>query len=120
MSASPLHDAVLRRSLEAVNACLSDRADPDIPDDDGRTALHLAVVNEFVEAIDALAEAGADLNAQDRLVGHTPLHLVVGKSAVRAIQVLARHGADLHSTNWFGHTRCILPQASIQNSLWRR
>ena len=47
-------------------------ADPNVPDDDGETALHLAAAGGDVALCEALLEAGADINALN-YAGLTPL-----------------------------------------------
>jgi uncharacterized protein len=52
-------------SAEAVKMCLSLGIDPNIADDEGRTALHGAAHKGRTDAIQLLADAGAKLDARD-------------------------------------------------------
>ncbi|CAG8974501.1 hypothetical protein HYALB_00009036 [Hymenoscyphus albidus] len=70
---------------------LSRGADPNIPDDDGDTALHVAVeeVNNFnddsvIKNVKTLLEYGADFTIQNRS-GETPLHVAARNSEHKQI-----------------------------------
>jgi ankyrin repeat protein len=52
-------------NLEAVKMCLDLGLDPNVADDEGRTALHGAAHKGRLEVIQLLADHGADLNAHD-------------------------------------------------------
>ncbi len=52
-------------NLEAVKMCLDLGIDPNVADDEGRTALHGAAHKGRLEVIQLLADHGADLNAHD-------------------------------------------------------
>jgi ankyrin repeat protein len=52
-------------NLEAVKICLELGIDPNVADDEGRTALHGAAHKGRLEVIQLLADHGADLNAHD-------------------------------------------------------
>jgi len=54
-----------QENLEAVKMCLELGIDPNIADDEGRTALHGAAHKGRLEVIQLLADHGADLNAHD-------------------------------------------------------
>ncbi|KAL3291045.1 ankyrin repeat protein, partial [Colletotrichum asianum] len=68
---TPLHIAVLRRSVPSVQALLDYRADPNLINDDGHTPLHRAVYMDHLEVVRLLLSAGARVLAQD-LYGRTP------------------------------------------------
>ena len=53
------------QNLEAVKMCLDLGIDPNIADDEGRTALHGAAHKGRLEVIQMLVDRGADLNAHD-------------------------------------------------------
>jgi len=52
-------------NIEAVKMCLDLGIDPNVKDDEGRTALHGAAHKGRVEVIQMLVDHGADLNAHD-------------------------------------------------------
>lgn len=64
-----------------------------------RTPLHLACLNERVDAAKLLLNcATCDVNAKDRN-GETPLHMAVGTGNVKLVALLVRHGADVNVRN---------------------
>ena len=108
---SPLHEAVggghspfIENYVLIAKLLLERGADVDVPDDDGRTSLHLASYFVKVELALALLSAGAYANAKDT-EGQTPLHLVVMSqypdnsegNRVGIAQLLLDHGADMNA-----------------------
>jgi ankyrin repeat protein len=98
-----LHMAAARDNVEMIELLLAEGARVDELDsntDGGSTPLHKAAWAAHVASIQALIDAGADVNAWSATNG-TPLHEVLwSMSAVRpehreAINVLVRNGADL-------------------------
>jgi ankyrin repeat protein len=75
--------AVRSRHIAAIPALLAIGLDPDIPDDDGDTALHLAVSAGSRDAIDALLAGRPRIDAVD-FRGETPLTRALrdGKHAI--------------------------------------
>ena len=73
-------------------------ADPDMRDEEGRTALHFAAGYGELECITALVEAGADVNAKDSN-SNTALHYAAGYGDVGAAKLLIEKGADLSVKN---------------------
>ena len=70
----PLHKAVERQNVKGVSLLLNQRAEPNLPDGEGKTsALMAAVVDgtSGVQMLQLLREAGADLNIADS-AGYTP------------------------------------------------
>ncbi|CAM2007785.1 TonB family protein [Acanthopleuribacter pedis] len=64
----------------------------------GSTPLMLAVHHDHPAVIEALIDAGADLNAVDKN-GNTALHLAAKKHRVNALQTLLERGADPNRRN---------------------
>ena len=88
-----LRDALMRRDLAEVREIL--RAEPraaDWQDEHGLAALHVAGRPEF---INALLDAGADINIVDRR-GFTPLHLIQIGGGREASQALLARGARVN------------------------
>lgn len=91
-----LHQACKRGDAAAVETIL--RQSPQsayAKARDGQTALHFAVSHGHAYVTRLLIEAGADVNARNR-VGLSPLHLAVDGQDPRAIvSTLLAHGADV-------------------------
>ena len=67
-------DAVEARQKDAVRSLISQKADVNVAQPDGTTALHWAVREDDVEMVDLLIRAGANVKAANRF-GATPLSL---------------------------------------------
>lgn len=71
-------------------------------DQQGQTALHLAVQKNFMEVVKALLEKGANINAlaTDPSYTHmTPLHYAALTGNFKAAQLLLTWGANIHLEN---------------------
>src|SRR4029453_15644182 len=71
---SRLADAVQRGDKVAVRSLIADRANINVPQIDGTTALHWAVRQSDLATADLLIKAGADVKAANRY-GLTPIQL---------------------------------------------
>src|SRR3990167_1582967 len=69
---SALHWAVHEGHVNCVRLLISENADLDIRDKDGKTPLHYAIKNGMQKIISLLLEAGASLEIQDNK-GHFPI-----------------------------------------------
>src|SRR5215813_10009915 len=78
-------EAAMRRDMEGVRKLLDQKADVNLAQADGATALHWAVFQSNKELVDLLLRAGANPKAANR-EGSTPLWLasVNGDSAIVA------------------------------------
>ena len=108
---TPLMYAARDGSLEAVRALLEFKADLNLTEPDGTSALLFAMINGHYGVAEELANAGADVNLADR-TGMTPLYAAMdmhtmpasyGRPApnprviagsVDAARMLLAHGAD--------------------------
>ena len=92
----PLILAIQNGSVEAVKLLLKFNANVNITTDfSGMTPIHWASVEENIEIIELLINAGANVNQKD-LDGETPLlscHRVFHSSA-ETVECLLKHGAD--------------------------
>jgi ankyrin repeat protein len=91
-----LVDAVKRGDTAAVSTLLKGRADVNVADLDGTSALHWAVVRDNVAAVDALVRAGADVKKANRY-GVTPLAVACTNGNVEIIRRLLDAGADANT-----------------------
>jgi ankyrin repeat protein len=116
---------------DIVAEILAHHPDVNARDDSGSSAIFMSVrtlrphedrTDHPDAVIDLLAQAGADLNAQDR-AGNSALHVAYSKNAIRA---LIRNGANLNIPNNAGKTplmtetrpdvRSLLRQAGAQRT----
>ena len=70
---------------------IEDNVNVNCSDYDKRTALHLAAGEGKVETLQALLNAGADPNAEDRF-GNRPLDDAIRKEAAACVQALKKFG----------------------------
>jgi uncharacterized protein len=92
-ASSDVADAVQRGDLAAVRALLAKKADGNVPQADGATALHWAVYKEDLAAVDLLLKAGATATAVNGF-GATPLSLAAEGGNAAIVQRLLEAGAD--------------------------
>ncbi|XP_053973315.1 uncharacterized protein LOC128873643 [Hylaeus volcanicus] len=92
-----LHVACRSHSLECVEILLKRcGCDPNIGDDDGKTALHLALGRSLLahNVTEFLVTWKADVNKTDKY-GYTPLHIAALNELSQCVDILIQHGADL-------------------------
>ena len=86
-------DAAKRGDRAAVQAALARKADVNLAQPDGTSALHWAVEHDDLELIDLLLRAGARVAVRTR-EGVTPLQLAAINGSARTIDRLIKAGAD--------------------------
>ncbi|XP_031834870.1 ankyrin repeat domain 61 water witch [Nomia melanderi] len=92
-----LHIAARSQSLECVELLLKKGGcDPDIEDNDERTALHLALGRSLLayDVTEFLIKWRANINKTDKY-GYTPLHIAALNELSQCVDILIQHGADL-------------------------
>lgn len=92
---TPLHYAAINNRAEAVEALLSEGADPQPGDEYGFTPLYYAAEAGNMEVAEKLIDSGADANAQSDY-GLAPLHGAAGNNQAEMILFLVGHGADVN------------------------
>jgi ankyrin repeat protein len=90
---SRVADAAMKSDTAAVRALIQQKADVNVAQVDGATALHWAVHRDNVEMADALIKAGADVKAATR-DGVTALSMAALYGNPRMIALLIEAGAD--------------------------
>jgi ankyrin repeat protein len=90
---TPLHWAAWKNDISAVRILLSWKADLDLRDYEGRTALSIAVAATKLQCAEILIEAGADANAKDKW-NWTPLFLATREQSLEMVKLLLNNGAD--------------------------
>ena len=104
---SDVADAVMRGDGAALRALLRQRADVNVPQVDGATALHWAMYRDDLDAADLLIRAGANVKAANR-EGVTPLAMAsLGGNAVM-IDKLLKAGAEATERGPNGQTVLML------------
>ena len=93
---------------EALQALISQGADPSFANRAGSTALHIACLAGTSPCVDVLVQSGANLDAKNAIKGETPLHMLAlgyltcqGPMAGRleAARIMVEAGADVQVTN---------------------
>ena len=107
-----LVDAAAFNDLEWLTQLLARGVDTEARDEEGRTALHLAVQSGDRDAVRALLAAGSDGNARDG-EGCTPLHHAVRRRDLSLAYLLVIHGADVNAQDATGSS--VLWQAVISS-----
>jgi ankyrin repeat protein len=103
-----IHDAAKAGNLEKIKTRLAQAPKAvNEKDQEGRTPLHVAVIEGKKEAAELLIAAGADVNARDN-AGLTPLHLAVSSAAPTGptdiVELLLARGADVKAKDNTGGT----------------
>lgn len=92
---SPLHCCAKTKNLEIAEVLLdAGGADPDIPDWQGRTPLHIAARLGDCDMVALLCDYEANVDAQDEF-GLTPLHYASAYGRVRVLDLLYDYQADI-------------------------
>ena len=93
-SLTALHMAAYNGHTETVKYLIEQGAKVDCRDDEGKTPLIHASTGPFAKSVQALLEAGADVNARDTTEGFTPLMMAAGLGQPEVVEVLLAHNAD--------------------------
>ncbi len=96
-------EAAMRGDLAAVRALVARKADVNVPQGDGATALHWAVYRGRPDLVEALLKAGANPKAANR-DGSTPLWLASINGDAAVIRALLDAGADVNEALPLGRT----------------
>jgi uncharacterized protein len=100
---TPLIKAVKAVDRAAVTALLKERADVNVREADGTTALYWAATKNDVAIGSALLRAGADVKAASRY-GITPLQVACLNGNAEFIELLLKAGADAGAATPAGET----------------
>lgn len=101
---TPLGLAAFKGDIARIMTLLGKGMDINQLDRNGRTALHLAALNESVDVVRALLDAGADVDIPDQRFGFRPLHFSARKGNAGVSELLVRYGADLDAQSLRGET----------------
>ena len=100
---TPLHKAVRGGYFDVASALLEAGADPNAPNEAGRTSLHQAAAFGLPHIVSLLIKSGADVDRRDRRK-ETPLHLPAFYQHLECIRLLIDHGADVGARDSNGNT----------------
>lgn len=96
---SPLEAAATEGYVDIIKAMIEHGVDVNSANSEGNTALITAVCCRQARAVDALAEAGADVEACTSYDSWTPLHIASENLHPDVVLVLLKHGADANAMN---------------------
>eukprot|EP01126_Amoeba_proteus_P041441 TRINITY_DN445_c0_g2_i12.p1 TRINITY_DN445_c0_g2~~TRINITY_DN445_c0_g2_i12.p1 ORF type:complete len:425 (-),score=78.84 TRINITY_DN445_c0_g2_i12:135-1409(-) len=104
---TPLLMATQHRRISSVKLLLKLGADPQLaPNQVKCTALHLAASNEFLDIIDALLDAGAEVDCEDPR-GYTPLLMAGTEGYTNVCRQLLERGANPNHRSHSDHSTPI-------------
>src|SRR5688572_16743107 len=95
---SPVANAAMRNDLVAVKLLIKQKADVNLAQGDGMTALHWAAEHGNPEMVQALLKAGAKVSSVTRIGSYTPLHLASKAGNAAAVKFLLGAGSDVKAT----------------------
>ena len=111
-AAESIADAAMRGDRAAVLALIKQRADVNVPQGDGVTALHWAARRGDAELVTALIGAGANARATTRLGSYTALHLAAERGAAAVITSLIGAKAVVDAKTSTGATPLMFAAAA--------
>jgi len=101
---SPLHVAIMQGCTRIAHVLIEHKADPNIPDGKGKTALHYAIMFQYSRCfIRQLLFQGAD-REKSNMHGHRPLHYAVYYGQLETVIELLQHKAALNVIDEDGRT----------------
>ena len=111
-----IFDAAKAGDVEAIEDFAATNVDMNGVDEEGRTALHLAVAYDKLEATRVLINEGCNVNATDK-GGNTPLVYAAGYGRREPLLLLLRSGAAAKKVNAKGQTALDIATADERNPL---
>lgn len=95
-----LHLAASRGATEIVRALIGLGANVNTTDKDGLTPLHVAVTGrERIEAVQAILDAGAQIDAAGGALKQTPLHVAASYGEEDIVDALLKRGARIDAVD---------------------
>ncbi len=93
------HFAAAKGCVDFVNLLLENGTNVNAIDEDGRTALHLAVRNSHCNVAETTIRYGIDIGAKTTFTKETALHVAVACSESSMIDLLLSNGALINARN---------------------
>lgn len=106
MKDKQLLGAATANDTTAVQAALAAGADTEVRDGEGRTPLMLAVYRDNIAAARLLINAGANMNAQDKIL-NSPFLYAGAEGLTEIVQLCMKAGADYTVFNRYGGSALI-------------
>ncbi|WP_422410919.1 MULTISPECIES: ankyrin repeat domain-containing protein [unclassified Endozoicomonas] len=109
-----LHVAATQGDASTLEALLNAGADIEILNNQQHSPLHLAIINNYPEAVKLLIESPARISERLRIInqedsqGNTPLHLAVLARNTKVVTLLLSNGASQERSNNYGFTPLYL------------
>ncbi len=107
-----LADAAQQSDRNGVRSLLKQKADVNVGQGDGMTALHWAAFNDDLEMARMLLGAGANVKAETRLGAVTPLFMACKNGSASMIEALLKAGANANLPDARGTTPLMMAAAS--------
>lgn len=109
---TPLSYAITGDNAECAHRLLLAKADPEVHyDENKKSMLHQACINNNEYTVGLLTDFGADINCQNQL-GNTPLHLAATRNAKGCVRWLLMRGANTEILNKYGQTAAAAASVS--------
>jgi protein phosphatase 1 regulatory subunit 12A len=93
------HQLMIKHAQDSIKTGLKSSADAIVHTRTGATALHVAAAKGYLDVIDLLIRAGANINSTDN-DGWTPLHAAAHWDKHDVINYLIERNADLYAKNY--------------------
>jgi len=92
-----IYEAAKLGDLDRISVLLEQGTDLNAKDEDGQTALHVAVSNKRKDVAELLIDKGADVNAKSNK-GYPPLYSAIWNNDANIVEILVAKGADVTYT----------------------
>lgn len=97
--ATILHCAVMHaKSLDFINKLIAAGVPLEIKDNEGKTALHRAFIQDNIELAEGIMAAGASIDLPDEQ-GITPLFRAINNNDRKLFEIMIKYGQDLNYTD---------------------
>lgn len=112
---TPLHESALQGQVGLIKLLLDKKAEIDMEDDEGHTALELAILSNQQEYATELIKFGAKVERPHKSDCETLLQFVIGKNFEMVAEAMIEAGASVDKKDKLG--RFPIHNAVLQNSL---
>jgi len=116
---SDVADAVMNGNAERLQLLLQQKADVNVPQTDGATALHWAVYRDDLETVNLLIRAGAKIDVKNR-EGISPLAMASLYGNLAVVDKLLEAGSDAKQRGPSGETMLMLAARNGRPDVIRR